>query len=215
MVAGMWLAAGFLPPPLPSASAGEIAAIYQNNMNGIRMGSVMVMLTGAFYLPFSVLIFVYMRRMEPRQAPVLSYTQLVGGVAGMMLFVVAAVLWTLAAFRPDRSPEITQALNDFGWLFFLMPSALPFLQNAALGLAIIGDKNSPPIMPRWVGFYSLWSGLIFLPGALSTFFKTGPFAWNGLLALWIPATVFGIWIVVTMVYLIEAINSADNYPRTE
>lgn len=44
-----------------------------------------------------------------------------------------------------------------------------------------------------------------LPGGLVTFFKSGPFAWNGILAFWLPLTVFGIWYGVMFMLLRKAI----------
>jgi len=38
------------------------------------------------------------------------------------------------------------------------------------------------------------------------FFKTGPFAWTGIIGFWIPAAVFGVWYIVMTVYLLRAIR---------
>jgi hypothetical protein len=46
-----------------------------------------------------------------------------------------------------------------------------------------------------------------VPACLLTFFKTGPFAWNGLLAFWVPATVFGLWFWVVGFAVIKAIKT--------
>ena len=64
-----------------------------------------------------------------------------------------------------------------------------------------------PIFPRWLAFYNLWSALLMAPGSLIPFFKTGPFAWDGLFAFWLPATVFGIWFVVMQVMVLKAIRA--------
>jgi hypothetical protein len=32
--------------------------------------------------------------------------------------------WTIAAYRPDRAVEITQALNDTGWILLVVPFSL-------------------------------------------------------------------------------------------
>ena len=48
---------------------------------------------------------------------------------------------------------------------------------------------------------------MFTPAIILPFFKTGPFAWNGVFVFWIPATVFGALFIVNTVWLLRAINS--------
>ena len=204
MFIGLWPAAGFFPPHLPSASADEIAAIYQRDATGIRIGMIAILIAGALYAPFTAAIAAQMRRVEHQRTPVLTYTQLAAGIASILLFIVPAMIWTAAAFRPERNPEITQALNDLGWLFFVMPFVLGFTQNLALGFTIIGDKRPKPVFPRWLGYFNFWIALLFVPGCMVTFFKDGPFAWNGLLAFWLPATVFGPWFFVVSIFVMKA-----------
>lgn len=204
MFIGLWPAAGFFPPPLPGTSAADIAAIYQNNASGIRIGTICFLIAGALYGAFTASVSAQMRRMEPRETPVLSYAQLAAGSASILLFLVPALVWSVAAYRPERSPEITQALNDLGWFFFVMPFVLGFLQNLCIGFATLSDQRAQPVFPRWVGYFNLWAAALFIPGCLITFFKTGPFAWNGLLAFWIPAGVFGPWFWITAWAVIRA-----------
>lgn len=83
------------------------------------------------------------------------------------------------------------------------------VQAAAVAVAVLGDKSTRPLIPRWVGYFNLWVILLFLPGGLATFFKTGAFAWNGLLAFWLAAVVFGLWYVVMTVMLRRAIRAPD------
>ena len=40
------------------------------------------------------------------------------------------------------------------------------------------------MLPRWLGWFNLWAQIIYLPGILIPYFKSGPLAWNGLLAFW-------------------------------
>lgn len=206
MFLGLWPVAGFMPPHLPTASAADIAAIYQQNTNSIRFGCILIIISGALYGPYTAAIAGQMRRMEHRETPVLTYSQLSAGIATILLFLIPALIWSVAAFRPDRPAEIIRTLNDLGWFFFLMPFVLGFLQNFVIGFAVLGDRNTPRIFPRWVGFFNFWIALLFIPGCLLTFFKAGPFAWNGILAFWVPAIIFGPWFLVMSTYVIKAVK---------
>jgi hypothetical protein len=53
---------------------------------------------------------------------------------------------------------------------------------------------------------NFWMALLFLPAGLMVFFKTGPFAWNGLLSFWLPLVAFGIWFNVMIYALLRAIK---------
>ena len=79
-------------------------------------------------------------------------------------------------------------LSDLGWITFLMPFGTFVVQNFAIGFAILVDKSALPVLPRWIGFFTIGVAILCLRGALLTLFKTGPFAWDGLFVLWVPLT---------------------------
>ena len=115
-----------------------------------------------------------------------------------------SLIWTAAAFRPERDPELLLLLNDLGWITFLMPFTTFIVQNFAIGFAILGDQRTHPIFPRWRGFFNFWVAVLFIPGGLLTFFKTGPSAWNGLFVWWIPFLVFFTWYLL-MFYMLRGV----------
>ena len=90
-------------------------------------------------------------------------------------------------------------------MMLLVPFTTFVVQNFAIGLAILGDKGMAPMFPRWVGFFSMWVGVLFVPGGMLTFFKHGPFAWDGLFAFWIPLLTFFCWYLVMFVFLRQGI----------
>jgi hypothetical protein len=57
-----------------------------------------------------------------------------------------------------------------------------------------------PIYPRWVGYVCLGSAISYLPAVVMVFFHSGPFAWTGLIALYIPASMFLGWMCVITYY---------------
>ena len=201
---GLWPFANFMPPMSPTLTPDEIAALYGGNTLPIRFGTLVMMFSAALIIPFVAVIATQMKRIEGEHS-VLTVTQISGGTVGVVVFVAATVCWTTAAFRPDRSPELIQLINDFGWIFFLMTFGAFVIQNFAIGFAIFGDKSSEPIFPRWLGFFNLWVAILFVPGGLLTFFKTGPFAWDGIFVWWVPLTVFFGWYLTMFIFLRKAI----------
>lgn len=201
---GLWPLADFMPPMSPTLSASEIAALYAVNNLPIRFGTLIMMFSGALIIPFVGVIATQMRRIEGEHS-VLTSTQISAGTVGVVVFIATTVCWTTAAFRPDRDPELIQLINDFGWIFFLMTFGAFVIQNFAIGFAIFSDNRPEPIFPRWIAFFNLWVAILFIPGGLLTFFKTGPFAWDGIFVWWVPLTVFFAWYFVMFIFLRKAI----------
>lgn len=48
------------------------------------------------------------------------------------------------------------------------------------------------------------------PGAFAYMFRTGPFAWNGLLAFWLAASAFFAWLITMMCLTLRAISAEAN-----
>lgn len=206
-----WPLARFIPVPSPTMTPLEVAAMYARNPNGIRFGMLMMSISGAIFTPFVAVISIQMRRIEG-VSPILTYTQLSSGSVGALFFIIPAIIFSSAAYRPDRAPELTSLLNDLAWFFAVMPVAAAFMQNVAIALAIFSDKRARPVFPRWLGYFNIWVALLFAPGGLVTFFKTGPFAWNGLLAFYVAGTVFAAWFFVMVHMLLKAIDQQAQEP---
>ncbi|NKQ54192.1 hypothetical protein HFP15_14990 [Amycolatopsis sp. K13G38] len=202
---GFWFVAGLVPPPSPHLSAEEVARFYVEHRSRIQPGLIISMVAAGLGFPWTVALALQMRRAEGRWAP-LAVTQLVAGSVLPLLIVFPMFAWAAAAYRAgSSSPEITQALNDLGWLPFIGFIAPPIVQAIALALTVFADRRAVPVFPRWVGYYNLWCAVLFAPGILDIIFHTGPFAWNGVFAFWIPLVVFGSWFFVNAVPLLQAI----------
>jgi len=194
--------AHFIPPPSPLQSADEVVGMFHDHLIGIRLASIFFMFAVAFYFLYSAAISAVIKRIEG-PIPPLAYAQLIGGMVALLPFLTSALLWTCAAYRPERVPAIIQMLNDLAWIFLVMPAATGVVQPAITAFAILADKRDVPILPRWVGFFNIWVTIAFLPGVLVGMFKTGPFAWNGLLAFWIVAVVFLIYVTVMTIVMLK------------
>ncbi|MET0659510.1 MAG: hypothetical protein ABW110_15290 [Steroidobacteraceae bacterium] len=207
---GLVACARFLPPPSPDMTAEQVVQLYQTDTNLKRLGFVLMMLGNGFYFGIVAVISVQMKRIEG-VGRMLNYTQLATGAVNALLLLLPSVFFTAAAFRPERSPDVTVALHDIGWFLAVMPVASFMFQQFVIALAIFADKAPQPLFPRWVAYMNIWTATLYLPAFMDTFFKTGPFAWNGLLAFWIPALIFGlIWIPVMLVFLFKAIRREEH-----
>ncbi|MEM7543173.1 MAG: hypothetical protein AAF384_16540 [Pseudomonadota bacterium] len=190
-----FILAGFIPPMSPSLSAREIAAIYSENTLSMRFAVLLIMTSAGFICFFVAGIASQLQRIEGGTGPY-TMAQISAGSLTALIFVFAAVFYTQAAFRPDRAPEFIRIMNDLGWTTMLMTFAPFIFQNFAIALCILSDQNETPIFPRWVGYYNFWVAVSFIPGGMLTFFKTGPFAWDGLFVWWVPFTMFFGWYVL-------------------
>jgi hypothetical protein len=208
---GYGLAAHFIPPPSSNFSAQQVAQIFSDRTNWIRTGMLLMMFGSLFLLPWNAAMFLQVKRIEGAR-PVLAYTQLIAGALLAMEILLPSVMWSAIAFRPQRAPEITQMVNDTAFLLFIWAFAPPMMQALAIGLATLSDKSPDPIFPRWAGYLLVWIAAGLIPGGLITFFKTGPFAWDGAIGWWLTIVCAAtMWSGMTYV-LIRAIKN-DRDPK--
>jgi hypothetical protein len=132
--------------------------------------------------------------MSPRQSA-LAYLQLSAGTVGWVFLYLPILIMSATAYRPQRAPEVTQAMHDIAW-FVLVMDFVPFcVQYIAIAVAVFSDRSRVPVFPRWVAYLNLWVVLLFIPTGVITFFKTGPFTYGGVLGFYIPLAVFAVWLV--------------------
>jgi hypothetical protein len=135
----------------------------------------------------------------------LVYGQLVAGGAFLFVAIAPVMAMIVASFRPERNPEITQALNDLAWIPFIMVFTTLMAQMVIVAAAVFLDE-AEEVFPRWVGYVSAWAAVLLIPAVLIPFFKEGPFAWHGIFQFWLAATLFFGWFAVMSVALIRAIS---------
>jgi hypothetical protein len=206
--------AGFFPPIPPGHTAQEVAHQYQQHTDAIRSGCVLMMFAVGFSLPFAAVVSTQLARIEGRWTP-LCYTQLAAGAVGMVAATFPLFFFMAASYRPERNPEITQAINDMGWIPFII-NWPPFVcQAGAVAVAVLADRRPDPIFPRWIGYFLIWDCLAVTGSTLLLFFKHGVFAWNGLFPFWLAATFFGGFFLVLTWGTIRAVNRQFAPPSAE
>lgn len=214
-IGGFLLFPGFNPPMSPTMPADQVAAFYRDpaHLPEIRYSMIVFNWFGVCLVPILALIMVQMRRMAHR-TPIFSYAMLGCAAGGPTLFLVANVCWLLAAFRPERTAELTQLLNDLAWITFTI--LVPFLigQSVILALAIFFDDQPRPVFGRWVAYFNLVVAAVLVPAAFVGVTLTGPLAWDGFLSFWVKNVAIGVWILVMGVVLGRAVYRARAENRT-
>lgn len=206
---GLLVLARFVPPPSPNDSAQQVVEMYLSRTNSIRSGLLLCFLGTIFMLAFGTGLSGQIRRIRGL-SPSVVHLQVASVACSVLIIMLPIVCWWVAAFRADvRSPEITQLVNDLGWMTFVV-SFPPFITwCASTGQAILSDTSDRPLFPRWAGYLSFFVAVAQIPPGLLVFFKTGPFAWNGLISYWIPLFDFFPWVVVMIVLAFRATRRDD------
>tara|TARA_B110000503_G_scaffold135852_1_gene217146 strand:- start:414 stop:1118 length:705 start_codon:yes stop_codon:yes gene_type:complete len=192
--AGLMIA-GFFVPPLPSMDANAVAAMFAEDRTGIRIGILITTLAAPFLAFYNAALSHQIRRIAGGLTP-LATAQTIAGACLLLEFIFPQMLWQAAAYRTDRAPEIVQVLNDVAWLCYVGVDGTAIVQMLVVALAILQDKRSEPLIPRWCGYLSLWSALGIFGGSFCVFVKSGPLAWNGIISWWLLVTAFFIWMLV-------------------
>ena len=193
---GWWPVAGFFPMHEPSTGSGEIAQIFAEDHVRIRLGMLFIMWGAAFCLPLAAALGQEISKIEGT-GRILTYTVVLAMMGNAILTFYPPLWWLAAGFRAETRPEeLMYLLNDVGWLQFLGGLSLVMPMYLAIAVAAFCDKREHPVFPRWVGYFNLWVFVLLIPDQMLFFFYDGPFAWDGLVAIWIPLVVFTIWFFV-------------------
>ncbi|WP_063002649.1 hypothetical protein [Nocardia mikamii] len=193
---------GFFPPMSPNMTAAQVAQFYADNTALIRFSQVGFNLFGVLIVPFFVLIMGRMTRMGG-QSHIFAFSYLGAIVAGVTLFALSNIVFGVAAFRPDRGPELVQTLNDLAWILFIAPIGMLVAQFVLLALAVHFDDGEQPVFPKWVAAYSLITAVAMAPSAGAAVFRDGPLAWDGFISFWLRNSAFAAFVVV-MFFVVRA-----------
>ncbi|KUH97063.1 hypothetical protein AU189_10055 [Mycolicibacterium acapulense] len=196
---------GFLHPMSPTMSAEEVADFYRDETARIRYSMILFNWFGVGLIPTVILIAMQVRKMAHR-TPILSYCLIACAGGPPTLFLIANMFWLLGSFRPERSPDLTQLLNDLAWVTFTVLVPYLIAQCLVLALAIYWDRRDQPVFRPWVAHFNLLIAAALVPAAFGAVTFEGPFAWDGVLSFWLKNIAIAVWIVVMGVVLAQNIR---------
>jgi len=202
---GLFLMPGWLPPPSPAMDAGQVVTMFADNTQ-MRVGLAIFAFIFPLFMGLAVAIKAQLRRIEGEHH-VMSDLQLVSAAVGVLAGQFPALFWLAVSYRPGLSPDTLVLFNDICWFMVLGATGPAVLQPLAIGLCILGSESSQKVYPRWLGYGNLWLAFLLMPGVLIPFFKTGPFAWNGIFSFWLALSVFFFWMMLIYVYTVKAIHA--------
>jgi hypothetical protein len=206
-VSVFFLFPGFVPPMSPTMSAAEVAAFYRDpeNLARVRYSMIVFNWFGVGLIPILVLIALQMRRMAHR-TPIFSYSIIACAAGGPTIFLMASLFWLLAAFRPERDPQLILLFNDLAWVTFSGQVGFLIAQSVLLALAIYLDRQARPVFRPWVAHFNLLVAIALAPAGFVGLAMEGPIAWDGVLTFWVRNIAVGLWIAVMGVVLGQAIH---------
>ena len=205
------------PPPAPNLSAAQVAQIYAHSNLRFRAGVAVAIISGGFYLPWTMVIAVQMDRIEKRRS-IWTMMQALTSAAGTWIFALPPLLWGAAAFNAHRSPEITTLMHELAFIVFYCASSFFPFQLVAVGVVSLSRNNlsqndlpqnsvePDSAFPRWLGWLSIWTAAVASEGFVGVMFNSGPFSWNGIFVFYLPLAVFTIWMISMAYMMLRAIG---------
>src|SRR5205085_1284312 len=105
---------------------------------------------------------------------------------------ITAILLTVGAMRPDRSPELVHWIYDAAFMCFVGTMGVFLVGPLVWMIAILIDRNR--VFPKWFGYLNICNLLTEVVVAPSWIVKDGGmFGWNGVITFWIDTMVFAIY----------------------
>jgi hypothetical protein len=196
----------FSPPLAPTMTPEEVAAFFRENTTGVLGVAILWNLIACSLVPLFAVTAVQISRIATSSV-VLTYAYIICVGVGTTAFILADYCWGMAAFRPDRDPQLVSLLNDMAWFFFIAPVGTVIVQNLCFALGVYLDERPDPIFPRWVAHFNVATVALLAPSAFSILVKTGPLAWNGALSFTLRLVTFVVYIVVMFLVLLRAVNN--------
>lgn len=209
LIIAQHLIIGFVPPPSPSLSAEQVAAIFRERADRIALGCILQCVTWSFYGLWATPMVLLIRKTE-RGWPIFTYASLINLGCCSVFFILVPMTWAVIAFRAhELDPSIIQIMNDWVWFDWLYTWPPYSVWMFIVGAAILLDRNTPVIFPRWLGYFNIWCGILIIPACTIGLFRGGAFAYDGLISFWLAAIVYFGWMTTMSVQTFAAVSRLE------
>lgn len=192
-------------PLSPTLTPEEVAAFFRDYNTGILGVVILCNLIAGSLVPLFAVTAVQMSRISTSSS-VFTYAYIICVGVGTTSFILADYCWGVAAFRPDRDPQLISLLNDMAWFLFIAPVGAIVVQCLCLALAVYLDERPEPVFPRWVAHVNVVAALLLAPSAFSILVKSGPLAFDGAVSFTLRIGVLATYVVVMFLVLLRVVN---------
>jgi hypothetical protein len=172
---------------------------------GVIVGCTIFYIAAGLLTPGSIAFGVMLSKIEGRH-PIWSFTTAVCGVFISLIIFFNCCAWIVAAYRPETGADVIQAWNDWAWFAFLLGWIYLSIEMVATGLVELMDAREQPMIPRWLTWYTFAGAVTIFFAAGPAFAKSGPFAYHGLLAFYVPVVIWGTYISLTTWFMLQELE---------
>jgi hypothetical protein len=131
-----------------------------------------------------------------------------GGIS-CSVFILPDLFLAIATFGPDRDPQVLYMLNDLFWITLTAPWEPLLTLSVAFSFAILADRSTKPVFPRWLAYGNLLVMAIFIPSTGLNFVHTGLLAWHDGLSFWPPVVCYGLSLIFDCIFLLRQVAAED------
>ncbi|HZS22077.1 MAG TPA: hypothetical protein VFA63_13980 [Pseudonocardiaceae bacterium] len=213
---GAFALTGWLPPPSPSLSNGDTAALFRDDLI-MRIGVSIIVVGSPLYMGLSCAMFFQLRRIEG-VAPVLSTLQMISSAVTVLTVMGPGYLWLAISYNADTPAEVIVMVNNLAF-FILIADVWPvILQQVCIALCILGSRVSgtgTSVYPRWLGYANIAVIVTLIPGEFIPFFHTGPLTYTGIIGFWVVVIGFFTWAMLMWWHTVKAIKSQASTEKSE
>ena len=176
---------------------------------GTIVGCTIFYIAAGLLTPGSIQFGIMLSKIEGRY-PLMSITTGISGVFISLIIFFNCCAWIVAAYRPETSADVIQSWYDWAWFAFLLGWIYLTIEMIATGIVELMDSRPRPMVPRGFTWFTFAGGVTIFFAAGPAFVKSGPLAYHGLLAFYLPVVIWATYIVMTTWYMLKELERQDD-----
>jgi hypothetical protein len=193
VIGWLGLAHFWLPAPADLGAEATKTFFVETHRAGMVLGNSLLIVACALLVVVSIQFGLQLAELEGAR-PLWSITSATCGVLIALIVFLNAGFWIGAAYRPGAHPDVIVALNDVAWLGFLLGWVFLSLQMVATAIVALSEAGPRPMVPAWASKASLVGAALLVCAGGPAFTHSGPFAYHGALAFYVPMAIWGLWL---------------------